>query len=628
MSVMCGIYGELNFNEPVQAESIRRLGENLGHRGPDSSDEWFDADRKVFLGHKRLKIVDLSAASSQPMMSPDGRYILTFNGEIYNYKDLRNQLRSLGHSFRSSGDTEVLLAAFIEWGEKCLLKLDGMFSFLVYDRGSSSVGASIFFARDRAGEKPFFYSNDESKFSFASELKGVLRDNKLSLKALNYYLSLGYVPDDLCLFEGVNKLPPGHYGKMSLLEKRVEIERYWDLPKNDPMPGVTPSELVEKLGTLLESSVKSRLEADVPVGVMLSGGLDSSLIVAAASRVSGSKVQTYTMALPGSSLDESNYAKMVANHFGTEHHELAVNEASLELLDEFSIYVDEPIADSSVLPSYMVFGEARKNVTVVLGGDGGDELFGGYKDYTDSIRDARRLRFVPPTALKMLAESAALLPTGVRGRNKLYSLREGAFRQMIWGTPYFDSVARQRLLSRGVTDEIRAHLNQPEDYLAYFFDSGRDPVESMMKTHFKTIMPDDFLVKVDRTSMAHSLEVRTPFLDPALIDFAYKEVPSGLKVADGESRIIQKLLGEKWLPKALELNRKQGFSLPLDVMLRHQGEDNLMSRLEWLPDYFSREYMHSLVKGLLKGRSNGARVFALIMLSIAIKNATVAHSKT
>jgi asparagine synthase (glutamine-hydrolysing) len=617
---MCGIHGVVNFKEPVNRTLFRNFGDKLNHRGPDASGEWFGPNDKICLGHKRLKIIDLSDASSQPMRSSTGRYTLVFNGEIYNYKALRSELKLLGHEFKSSGDTEVLMTAFIEWQEHCLPKLDGMFSFLIYDQGDSFSSPSIFFARDRAGEKPFYYSQCDQQFSFASELKGVPKSGKICIKALNYYLALGYVPKELCLFEGVNKLAPGHYGYISLIDKQLHIKRYWKLPKNQSDADVTPEELSEKAGDLLEQSVKARLEADVPVGVMLSGGLDSSLIVAAAARVSSQPIQTYTMTLPGSNLDESKYARIVSDHYGTVHHELPINNPSLALLDDFSKFIDEPIADSSILPSYMVFGAASKNVSVVLGGDGGDEIFGGYNDYITSIADARRLRFVPKHLLEACAKLASHLKDGVSGRNRIYSLRDGAYKQMVWGTPYFNSVSRQRLLSSEVFGELRPLLDAPERFLSELFEEGDDPVDCMLRTHFGSIMPDDFLVKVDRSSMAHSLEVRTPFLDPAIIDFGYKEIPSHLKVANGNRRIIEKLLGKSWLPSRLNIDRKQGFSLPLDDALREEGEDKLMSRLQHLPEIFNKKYIGSLVDGLYKGRSNGARIYSLIVLSIAIEN--------
>jgi asparagine synthase (glutamine-hydrolysing) len=295
-------------------------------------------------------------------------------------------------------------------------------------------------------------------------------------------------------------------------------------------------------------------------------------------------------------------------------------EAGLALLDGLAPLIDEPIADSSILPAWMVFGLARQRVKVALGGDGGDELFGGYGDYTASLRDWRRLRRVPSVALRAAAAAASLLPAGVRGRNRLASLRGGPLQQMIWGSPYFDQRLRQRLLSDHTLDSLGGNLDAPERFLLDLYGEGKDPVDRMTRTHFGSILPDDFLVKVDRASMAHSLEVRAPFLDHRLIEFAFGRVPSRWKVKDGESRRLQRILARRWLPQDLDIDRKQGFSIPMDQWLRSEGEDGLRQRLADLPDCIEKTEVHRLIIGHMRGRTNGARLFALIMLAIANRN--------
>ena len=378
--------------------------------------------------------------------------------------------------------------------------------------------------------------------------------------------------------------------------------------------------MTSEAGALIEDSVRQRLIADVPVGVLLSGGLDSSLITAAAARVSGRPVETFTIALPSSSLDEAHHAQKVASYFGTRHHVLPLEKPSLSLLDGLAPFIDEPIADSSILPAWLVFGMAKKEVTVALGGDGGDELFGGYSDYMSSLSDAHRFRNIPPNLIRYVAELTARLPAGIKGRNRIASLRHGPYKQMIWGRPYFDWVLRQRILSSSALKELGSEVDAPEAFLESLFGVGVEPMDSMTRTHFGSILPDDFLVKVDRASMAHSLEVRAPFLDHRLIEFAFSRVPSCWKVQGNETRRLQRILAAQWLPPDLDIKRKQGFSIPINEWLRSEGEKSLMKRMDGLPQQINIDEVLKLVRGHLAGRSNGGRLFALIMLAIAMRN--------
>lgn len=616
---MCGIAGIINF-EQAHSCKLQRLLDKLAHRGPDDSGIFEIDNGRVALGQKRLSIIDLSPMGHQPMHSADGRYVIVFNGEIFNYQHIKNILAAQGVYFTSESDTEVLLSAYAVWGADCLRHLNGMFAFAIYDHGTASQPPTLFFARDRAGEKPFYYTHNADSFRFASELKALDHSGEINLQALNHYLSLGYIPGDMCLFEGVQKLPPAHCGRLNLSTGALDIRRYWALPTNQPKSNVDGAELAAEAGKLIEDSVRLRLIADVPVGVLLSGGLDSSLVVAAAARVSSTPVETFTIALPGSSLDEAHHAQKVASFLGTRHHVLPLEKPSLDLLDGLAPFIDEPIADSSILPAWLVFGLARKHVTVALGGDGGDELFGGYSDYTTSIADDRRWGAVPKPVTRVMAGAASLLPAGVRGRNRIASLRGGAFQQLIWGRPYFDSRLRSRLLTADAKAELGAGLEAPEHFLLDLFHKGTDPLDSMTRTHFGSILPDDFLVKVDRASMMHSLEVRAPFLDHRLIEFAFGQVPSHWKVLGGESRRLERLLAKQWLPTDLDINRKQGFSIPINEWLRNEGEQRLMDRMVGLPDVINLDEVRSLVRGHLAGRANGGRLFALIMLAIAMRN--------
>lgn len=610
----------IDFEHAVDTSLLKISTAKLSHRGPDGEGLWISECRRVALGHRRLSVIDLTNHAKQPMCSMDGRYTIVFNGELYNFAELRSELRARGERFTSTGDTEVLLAAYTVWGESCLERLNGMFAFAIHDRGTPTVHPSLFIARDRAGEKPFYFSHSPQGFVFASELKALSHGSAINLQALNHYLSLGYVPADLCLFEGVRKLQPAHCGRLDLETRQFRTRRYWTLPSNRPDTAADGEALADEAGALLEDSVRLRLVADVPVGVLLSGGLDSSLIVAAAARVSSLPVETFTITLPGSSLDEAHHAQKVAHYFGTRHHVMPLDKPNLDLLDGLTPFIDEPIADSSIIPAWLVSGLARKQVTVALGGDGGDELFGGYSDYTTSMSDARHWGWVPAPLMHSLAAAASLLPAGVRGRNRVGSLRSGAYQQVIWGRPYFDSSLRRRVFTSGALAELGAGLDAPEHFLLDLFHQGADPLDSMTRTHFGSILPDDFLVKVDRASMAHSLEVRTPFLDHRLIEFTFGRVPSDWKVLGGESRRLQRMLAKRWLPPDLDINRKQGFSIPINEWLRDEGELGLMARMEGLPSVINRDEVRSLVRGHIAGRANGGRLFALIMLAIATRN--------
>lgn len=617
---MCGLYGMLSNAGDVLPDQLMRQRDLLAHRGPDDAGFWVSRDGKIGLAHRRLAIVDLSAAGHQPMSSPDGRLTVVFNGEIYNHQELRLDLIKAGHVFRGGSDTEVLLAAWLEWGSACVTRFNGMFAFAIFDAGAAMASPALYLVRDRAGKKPLYYSSNNGRLEFASELKAMSSRGDLNLNALNHYLALGYVPHDLCISEGVQKLPAGHMARIAIGHEELRVSRYWSLPPNNPEPHADGEALADEAARLIEDATRLRLIADVPVGVLLSGGLDSSLVLAAAAHVSSRPIETFTIALPGSSLDESGYARLVAIHFGTTHRELPLAESGIDTLEAFADFVDEPIADSSLLPAFMVSRLTRQHVTVALGGDGGDELFGGYGDYPASLADAERFKNVPPIVLRAVAASAALLPAGVRGRNRLASLSHGPMQQMIWGSPYFDEVLRQRIFSRTALAELGETLAAPELFLVGLFEGGAGPVDKMTRTHFGSILPDDFLVKVDRTSMAASLEMRAPLLDYRLTEFAFEKIPDEWKVNRGETRRIQKILARRWLPSELDVNRKQGFSVPLDSWLRQLPRPWHDTWLDRLPCVLDRCMAASLVDGLYRGRANGARIFALIMLGLSIKN--------
>lgn len=614
---MCGIIGHLS-SSAMALDAFTAVRDRMFHRGPDDAGVWRNPNNTVLLGHRRLSILDLSHAGHQPMVSECGRYVIVFNGEVYNYLELKRELETLGHRFKGSGDTEVVLAAYRQWGDRCLERFNGMFAIAIWDCGTADAPSSLFMARDRAGKKPFYYAHQGQTLAFASELKGVpqaLRGG-IDLQALNHYLALGYVPGSLCIASGVSKLPPAHAARFRPDTGKLSVWRWWSLPppaNNDS--AYNGNDLAEQSWQLLTNAVRIRLRSDVPVGVFLSGGLDSSLITAAAVAVSGQPINTFTIGVPGSKLDESHHAQVIAGHFATRHHLLELPNTSLDVLDELAGLIDEPIADSSILPTYLVSKLTAQHVKVALGGDGGDELYGGYGHYQQVLRDRQLVGRIPKGLLQVIAQLAAQLPAGVKGRNRLASLYGGVDQTPIWGSPYFDIALRRRILQPDAVAMLGGDILAPELYQLSLLEPEADIVAALTRLDFQSVLPDDFLVKVDRASMANSLEVRTPFLDYRLVEHAYGAIPSHWKVDLKERRHIQNLMAKKHLPASYQLNRKQGFSVPMDEWLR---SGNVEARVKNLPGaIFNSAEIDNQILGLGRGRANGARLFSLMMLSCA-----------
>ena len=614
---MCGIVGHVSLNTPCPPDLLLQMRDSLRHRGPDDAGEWRSDDGLVALGHRRLAIIDLSPAGRQPMADSSNRLQIVFNGEIYNYQEVRRDLEARGHAFRTATDTEVILEAYLEWGDDCLRRLNGMFALALYDR----TRRRLLLARDRAGEKPLFYRHEHGTMVFASELKALLVDPQcpriLNPEALDFYLAFGYVPGDRCLLNGIHKLPQGHVLVFDLASGDVQTARYWELPQ--PASGAIPQddELVAQLEEILLDSVRLRLISDVPVGIMLSGGVDSSLVVAMAARVSSRRVKTFNISFPGyGSFDEAPYAREVARHFGTEHVELAAEMATLDLLPELARQYDEPIADSSMVPTYLVSRLIRREATVALGGDGGDELFGGYWQHSWVQQQARVGAWIPRPA-KRLARSAVsrLLPVGTLGRNYLFGLTADWPMNVVQFNVYFDEDARHRLLAPlGAARPVRG---TPEAYKAGLCADRESPLQQATALDFRTYLVDDILVKVDRASMLCSLEVRAPFLDPRLIEFAFRDVPDHLRATAHERKVLSRRLAARLLPPTLDLKRKQGFALPLRKWLKGDWGryiEDVLTAPE--ADLFDRRIVRHLLAGQRGGFSNMQRLFALTMIEL------------
>ena len=613
---MCGLVGVASRKSINDRNWLINASKTLTHRGPDDNGEWWSKDNKVGMAHRRLSIVDLSSSAHQPMHLTDRKLSIVFNGEIYNHSELRQQLKLLGHSFHSQSDTEVLLVAYSEWGKNCLSYLNGTFAFALYD----SIKEELFIARDRAGEKPLFYRIDNKTLYFASELKALLVNQSLprriDMESLDCYLSFGYVPGERCIFSGYKKLKPAHALSFNINSSELKIWKYWQPSMlEDKINDINEISLVNELESILEDSVKKQLVADVPVGILLSGGLDSSLVTAMATRHSN-KIQTFSAIFPGHGrFDESNHAKLISSHFKTNHKELKIDADinTVDLLPKLVSHFDEPIIDSSMFPTYLLSQEVKKYCKVVLGGDGGDELFGGYHHYQRLLRMRHYSKYIPNFVKDLLSNiSKNFLPTGFKGRNYFQNINSNFESDLPLIASHFNQNERRKLMGKKLNYSISAEsirlasIPKMENLLtrATFMD-------------FKNYLSEDILVKIDRTSMAHSLEIRAPFLDYRLIEFAFKRVPPHLKANIKDKKILLKKLASKVLPAKFNLNRKQGFSIPLNKWLKKGSiRDHFWDTLRAKDCIFDKKTVEDLLTGQDKGRNNSERIFALVQFEL------------
>jgi asparagine synthase (glutamine-hydrolysing) len=547
------------------------------------------------------------------MQTPDGQFCITFNGEIYNYTELKRELESCGHAFRSSSDTEVILAAYRQWGKDCLSRLHGMFAFAIYDKRA----ATVFLARDRAGEKPLFYRYAGGELRFASELKALLADPELPRRvnrvALDCYLAAGYIPGEHCILEGMQKLPAAHALLFNTETGALRIWRYWSLPDFNPGTSLqSEDELVDRLESLLAESVRRQLIGDAPVGLLLSGGVDSSLITALAAR-GGNRPKTFTVGFGEfPRFDETRHAGLIAEHFGTEHTVLEAGEVKPGLLPKLARQYDEPMADPSMIPTYLVSEQISQRCKVALGGDGGDELFGGY--YAASRVAALQQKYggIPSMARGAAASLAVSWPAGSKGREFLAQFGADMASDVPPFTPYFDKAGRKRLLPQHAdwplaAEEIRQARVPP----------APDPVQRVTRFDFANYMVEDILVKVDRASMLNSLEVRSPFLDVPVIEFAFSSVPSHLKATPKDRKIILKRLAARLLPSSFDIKRKQGFGAPLESWLRTGPWRRLFEDVLFDPGAaFSKPEIEKLFRGLEAGRCVKNQLFGLALFEL------------
>jgi asparagine synthase (glutamine-hydrolysing) len=613
---MCGIAGIANVDgRPAGNTLLRAMTDILAHRGPDG--DGFHLDGSVGLGHRRLSIIDL-ATGAQPMSNADGSVWITFNGELYNFRELRAELEARGMSFRTASDTEVLLRAYEAHGIDCLSRLRGMFAFAIWDARARR----LFLARDRVGIKPLVYAWDGRRLLFASELKALLRDpalpRELDWSALQSYLTFRYVPSPATIFRAIRKLPPASYLALDLDRGELEVRRYWDL-RFAPDERCSDTEWLEELRWHLREAVRSHLVSDVPIGAFLSGGMDSATVVALMAQATPTPIRTFSIGFNETGFDELAYARLVAARYGTEHYEFVVKPDALEALPRLVWQFDEPFADASALPTYYVSKITREHVTVALSGDGGDENFAGYSRYLRALALHDGLDRLPGLAARSLLRIAGrVLPERARGQAYLELLGTDPV------TRYFRMVTspRVRLLRRLLTPEARARVTGeagPELFHALARESGApDYVSLLQYLDVRTYLPEDILTKVDRASMLVSLEARVPLLDHVLMEFV-ASMPARLKLRDGAGKAILKEAMAADLPGEVIHRRKMGFGVPLADWFRGELSDYVR---DVLGDRRTRQ------RGLLDGqalsevldehargsRDHSAQIWALLCL--------------
>ena len=613
---MCGIIGSIS-SKPISADWIKDALTIISHRGPDAEGLWVSEDKKIHLGHRRLSIIDLSVLGNQPMHFDDAGTSIVFNGEIYNYLELKKDLIQKGHSFITMSDTEVLLHAYHEYGISFLNRLNGMFAFCIVDKKKGKA----YLCRDRAGEKPIFYSYIGDTLSFASELKGLIQNpsfvRKVDYTALDCLFAYGFIPGDLCIYKMAKKLPPAHLLEFDIFEKTLVVRRYWELPSfsEDLDYSLKDDDIKNELNRLLKDAVSKQLIADVPVGVLLSGGVDSSLITAYAS-MSSSNVRTFTVSFPGEEkFDESRHAQLIARHFGTKHTEIEGTKLTPDLLDLLAWQYDEPMIDSSMLPTYIVTNSVRQYCAVAIGGDGGDELFGGYGHYNRLLWIASKLGTKMPILLRKGISKVAenMLPIGFKGRVWLQSLSEDFVSGLPLIATLFEARFRRQMMTHANHWELVAESSR-----AKRLPTNSSLLQRATRMDFCNYLPEDILVKVDRASMLNSLELRAPFLDKRVIEFAFSRVPDRLKTNTTHKKIILKQLAKDILPPHFDFKRKQGFGVPVGNWIKSGEwktffEDTLFGKEQI---FFNRKIVKKVYNSHLNGNENSERLFAMVMFEL------------
>jgi asparagine synthase (glutamine-hydrolysing) len=579
---MCGIAGVMRFGGPGPAWDVallNRMTDALAHRGPDDRGTW--CDDRVALGHRRLAVIDLTAAGHQPMANENGQIQITYNGELYNFLDLKRRfaLEDKGHVFRSRTDTEVLIHLFEELGPSMAAHLNGMFAFAIWD----ATRQQLHLVRDPYGVKPLFYQRDSEHLRFGSEIKAILADprvkRRVSLQALHDFLTFDYVPGAQTAFDGIHEVPPGHWMTIGV-DGHVESQRYWDVSYAVD-ESLTIGSAASRARALMEGAVSRQLVADVPVGVMLSGGLDSSAIVAMMHRHAAGPIKTYSVGFEDSSFNEIPYARIVAERFGTEQHEIVVTPNRVrDMLPAYLRFIDEPYADGSAIPTFYVCQMAKGEVVVVLSGEGGDEIFAGYDTYA-AFKASEWFRRVPRWVRHGLVRPlVGLLPVSHTKLSLEFKLKRFMGGQdlapaaaHLWWRIVLTEAQKLELYTPAVREQLAGIEAPLRHFDRVFAQSGpTDNLARLMRVDSSVFLPDDLMIKNDRMSMAHSLEARVPFTDPELTEFM-STVPSRLKLPGLRKKQVMRQALEGVLPRAILDKKKVGLEMPYSRWLRRELKD-------------------------------------------------------
>ncbi len=611
---MCGIAGFIDFTQKSDADILRSMTDVMAHRGPnDAGYEVYEHPRaSVGLGQRRLSILDLSRSGHQPMHFE--QYSIVFNGEIYNFKEIRTELEKLGHHFHSGADTEVLLKGYAQWKEKILDKCIGMFAFVIYDRKAEEV--TLF--RDRAGVKPLYYYWHNRTLLFASELKGICEHpafrKEIDEKSLSLFLQYSYIPAPYTIYRNTHKLKPGHLLKLSLNDAAVKEVQYWNVldAYRQPLTGLSEFDVIKHTEQLMHNAYSYRMVSDVPVGVFLSGGYDSASVAALLQSNTSSRIKTFTIGYKEPQWDESKEAKKIAMHLGTEHHEWIVGPAEAkEVLHHLPEIYDEPFADNSTVPTTLVSRFASKEVKVVLSADGGDEVFAGYNKFNQSLRYTGS--FPKPLQRTISAAMSVVSPEVIPYFNKQYNFASRYEKmKLIWasGKPQHALKYISQYLTENEVNYYTAM--QADGYKTNFdmngeLDNMNDPLNRLLAVDYKTFLVDNNLVKVDRATMSVSIEGREPMLDHRLVEFLAK-VPAGLKVKDGINKYILKTIVHKYIPKPLMERPKRPFIAPLQEWFRDELKEQMQYYLSGERLAKSGLFNVPHVEGLLKNYLSGGKV--------------------
>jgi asparagine synthase (glutamine-hydrolysing) len=641
---MCGICGlvEMAPDSLAASELVQRMNAAITHRGPDS--DGFYYDDSVALAMRRLAIVDLSTGD-QPMTNEDGTVWLVFNGEIFNYPELRPALESLGHTFRTQSDTEAIVHLYEEYGLNCVDHLRGQFAIAIWD----SVKQRLLLARDRTGQKPLYYAFSEpvqladqfrlparGGFYFGSELNSLLEaplQRRVNLKAIDHYLTLMYVPDPWTAFEGIYKLPPGHRMVLDLSDRRqASIERYWDLPFEPKWEG-DPDQLRRELRDEIHSAVEIRLMSDVPLGAHLSGGIDSSIVVGLMAGMMDKPVQTFAIGFPESRYDETRFARDISQRFGTDHHEFVMQADTMDVLPQMVRHFGEPFADPAALPTWYLAQMTREHVTVALNGDGGDEAFAGYQRYFGDLYVDLYRKIPGPLRRRVLRPLIDRLPTQAdRPMEQSYT---AALRGLARGAEVSHAASKVRWSTHFQEDEKRA-LYTPEmhsglngrssaDLLSdsFYQAVARHRIDRTLYTDLHHYLPGALLPKVDRMTMAHSLEARSPFLDHKVLELAAR-LPVSWKVRGQTTKWILRDLFKDLLPQDITTRKKSGFSVPLGPWFAGElygpASDLLCSPSSRVRTYLKTQPLTEMLEENRRGQHNhGKRIWTLLNLELWLR---------